>query len=220
MRIASKPTALGIFVLLCFAWGGEGTEKLRSDKTRELLDVGGEVELAMLATRARGGATAERLVLLFPRARDAYLDVLTPIYAKHLDDEALEAALTFFRSQGGKKYCAATRAALMEWARAEANPISDESRTLNREAAVSMCKYYYDAAEMYKITRGRYPRSLDDLAEPVVAGAKAPVAQIRRDPWGRGCELRFTSEEKPRVVCLGPDGVESTDDDIAYPDKK
>jgi hypothetical protein len=211
-----KPLVLVFLALLGLAQGEESPEEARTRKVRELLDAGGELGQAMGSLFLKGGASAERHLLLLPDPREAYLDVLAPIYGKHIDDETLDAALAFFRSPAGRKYMAALHEACKEWALAEAKPDSDVNRKLDHAAAVSQCKTYYDLTMTWKLIRNGFPKKLEDLEASLVPGDQVAFAKIRPDPWGRPPVLRF-DDGKPRIVSLGPDGTEGTEDDITHP---
>ncbi len=216
MRICRKPLVLLSLLLLGLARGEDSAEEAHARKVRELLDLGGELGHVMGGTFARGGASARRHLLLSPRPGEAYLDVLAPIYGRHLDGETLDAALAFFRSPAGRKYMAALHDAFKEWALAESKPDSEVSRKLDHAAAASQCRMYFDCVMTWKAMRNRLPARLEDLAEPMLPGTDIPFATIHPDPWGRAPVLRL-EDGKPRVVCLGPDGAEGTEDDISYP---
>jgi Uncharacterized protein conserved in bacteria (DUF2059) len=216
MRSRRKPLVLMSILLLGLARAEESAEEARARKVRELLDLSGEVGHVMGSTFTRGGASAQRHLLLLPNPREAYLDVTVPIYGKHLDDETLDAALAFFRSPAGRKYVASLGDAVTEWALAEAKPDSEVSRKLDHAAAASQCKAYFDFVMTWKTMRKQFPAKLEDLTEPMLPGTDVPFARIRPDPWGHAPVLRF-ADGKPRIVGLGPDGVEGTEDDIVHP---
>lgn len=216
MRRCRTLLALMTLALLGLARGEGSPEEARTRKVRELLDLGGELGEVMGSVFLRGGAAAQRHLLLLPKPGEAYLDVLAPIYGKHLDDETLDAALAFFRSPAGRKYVAALGEACKEWTLAEAKPDSDVSRKLDRAAAVSQCKTYYDLVMTWKVLRKGLPQKLEDLEAPLIPGDRAEFARIRPDPWGHPPVLRF-DDGKPRIVSLGPDGTEGTGDDISHP---
>jgi len=216
MRGIWRPLALSAIVLLGLAQGEESAEEAHARKVRELLDVGGEIGAVMGNMFLQGGARAKRHLLLLPGPTEAYLDVFVPIYGKHLDDETVDAALAFFRSPAGRKYMAGLWDACKEWAIADAKPDSELNRKLNEAAAASQCKSYYDQVMTWKTMHKKLPQKLEDLSEEMVPGMKIPFAELRPDPWGHMCVLHV-SDGKPTIVGLGPDGVEGTADDIAYP---
>lgn len=214
MRNAWKPLVFLALMTFGLARGEDSPEEARAKKVRELLELSGTFGRVKGDTFQRGGKSSNRFILLL-HDQEVYLDLLVPIYAKHIDDETLDAALAFFRSPAGRKYMEGNTKALVEWTLAEMKPESEVSRALDRAAAEAQCKECFDKVMTWKLIHKQMPSKLEDLQQPIVPGAPE-MPTIRDDPWGRKPVLHI-EDGKARVVCFGPDGVEGTDDDIVYP---
>ena len=69
--------------------------------------------------------------------------------------------------------------------------------------------------DVYYVTIGEYPQSLDDLTEP--PGGMSPIVEeIPQDPWGNDYEYRRTNSDSYELFSNGPDGSGGSEDDI-YP---
>jgi len=68
------------------------------------------------------------------------------------------------------------------------------------------------ALEMYEIENGNYPQSLSVLVE------QNYLADLPLDGWGRNFIYRLKAADDFELFSLGPDGIESSEDDI-YSDK-
>jgi hypothetical protein len=197
--------ALWALVLLGLARGEETAEEAKARKVRELVELNGFLDSV-------AGVPPSAIP---DRARKQLLDVVIPKYGKKFDDETLDAALAFFRSDAGKKYVVSARmgaaSAVPAVRTAETEKKIDQSLV-----AVRKCKEYYDQAQTWRVIRGKPPASLDEMEGPVVEGDKSNFTKVDEDPWGHKYVLRI-EDTKPRVVSFGPDGTEGTGDDIVYP---
>lgn len=81
------------------------------------------------------------------------------------------------------------------------------------------------ALSMFEIEIGRYPTAAEGLAALAEAPAGVPdwsgpyVQEVPVDPWGRPYAYAGAGDDGyPIVYCLGPDGVDGTEDDITSGD--
>ena len=81
-------------------------------------------------------------------------------------------------------------------------------------AEVKAQEYYNDVVLLRTLTR-QPVLELAQLEQPVRAGAQ-PLQKIQPDPWGGAYQLELEGDDF-RVVSPGPDRIDGTDDDIAYP---
>jgi general secretion pathway protein G len=75
-----------------------------------------------------------------------------------------------------------------------------------------------EALEVFYVTSGRYPESLDELKPGNTPKPPIIIDQVN-DPWGRPYELEFT-DDGFRVRCHGRDGEpggSGPDEDHSYP---
>ena len=66
--------------------------------------------------------------------------------------------------------------------------------------------------------RTEIPADLRDLEKPL-RPADPPFTRIDQDPWG-GEYFIEVEGKRFRIVSPGPDGIDGTDDDIVYPERK
>ena len=75
------------------------------------------------------------------------------------------------------------------------------------------------AARLFNMDIGRYPETLEELVNPPEGpmGVKEDpyLEKVPIDPWGRNYVYSIGEDNKPVVVCVGPDGQEGTADDIS-----
>ena len=77
-----------------------------------------------------------------------------------------------------------------------------------------------DAVRMYRVNHGRFPDSLEALAEKDEKG-RSEIESLSKDPWDHDYILR--TGDRPNefeVLSMGPDGSENTEDDISSKPKK
>jgi len=84
--------------------------------------------------------------------------------------------------------------------------------------ALTKCQEYYNSAHTWR-TIGptkRFPNTLEELESPLREGEAKFIPKVEEDPWGN--RYRLESDGKNlRVWSNGPDGIQSTEDDICYP---
>jgi general secretion pathway protein G len=79
----------------------------------------------------------------------------------------------------------------------------------------------HNAANLFMLKSGKAPEmddllSLDSNGHPWIEGGKVP-----QDPWGRDYTIRqLEGRLRIEVVSSGPDGIEDTEDDLVYPQRK
>lgn len=88
-----------------------------------------------------------------------------------------------------------------------------------------------DSALMqYKLLSGSYPTQSQGLMALVTKPSSTPtprkwVQQLREapvDPWGKPYSYRFPGKKRANeyeIICLGPDGMENTPDDLSSQDE-
>lgn len=197
------------------------------EKVRKLLELTGAAELGdqMMAGmlerfQAMPGMDPAFLKRFRERARPASLiELIIPIYQRHLDEKTVDAAIAFYDSPEGRALTKVQPQIMQEamaagavWGRKLAQEVMEEMRD-PAGAAARRCKEYYDMAKVWQMMNKKDPESLQDLEAPVEG---APFARIETDPWGNKYFLE-REERKLRVVSAGPDGEPGTDDDIRYP---
>jgi hypothetical protein len=168
---------IAVVVVISLAQGDEGADEARARKVRELMEL-------------NGFAPSKKIL------------ELAPAYGKHFDDETLDAALAFFRSDAGKKYAAA----------------DERGREgIRASIAETTCKEYYDTVMAWRTMsdKKKFPENLEQMEAPIRPG-EPDFAEVVLDPWGKKYVLRVEAG-KPTVLSFGPDGLEGTVDDIAYP---
>ena len=86
----------------------------------------------------------------------------------------------------------------------------------------------YRASELYKVTSGSFPQSIDELKSPPqnTAGGGPPTEPLldpsTKDPWFNDYIYEMDSNGKPRVRCLGKDGTdggEGENQDYSFPEE-
>ncbi len=81
----------------------------------------------------------------------------------------------------------------------------------------------YKAAEIYQVVTGSFPNSIEELRtgkDPQGNDIGATIGDAK-DPWNVEYVYELGSEGKPRIRCLGKDGVEGGEGinkDYAYPE--
>ncbi len=85
----------------------------------------------------------------------------------------------------------------------------------------------FRAAEIYKVTTGGFPQSIDELKNPpqnAATGSQSTdplLDQNVKDPWNNDYLYEIDSTGKPVVRCYGKDGAqggEGDDKDYSYPE--
>ena len=82
------------------------------------------------------------------------------------------------------------------------------------------------ALQMYRLTCGNYPTTEQGskalVERPDISPVPTRWVQIFKrdfkDSWGNSFGYRFPSRNdltKPEIICKGPDGIESTEDDVS-----
>ena len=210
----------------------QGQEDARAGRVRELIELTGALDRiapAFDAAFERAGKLASAAEIEQAKkefGRDQILAVVVPLYAKYFDDETLDATLTFLRSPAGKKYLVSAERAYLDATLAAAASVEGVvrkdglDRATKRRAAERQCKEYFDCAMLWRTVRKRFPEKIEDLEGPLTERDKVPFVKIEPDPWGGKYVLRPDANGRPTVVCLGPDGVEDTEDDIRYPEER
>ena len=83
---------------------------------------------------------------------------------------------------------------------------ADRARITKIKADV---KAIYEAAQMWQVATGGYPTSLEELKSgKTPTGEEIQTVENAKDPWNNDYIFETGSDGKPRVRCLGKDGVE------------
>ncbi len=91
-------------------------------------------------------------------------------------------------------------------------------------------KSFESALAMYKLNAGNYPSTAQGLNALVEKPTDDPVPvrwvqimpKIPLDPWGKSYAYQFPGSKNPEmveIICLGPDGVDGTGDDMGSQDE-
>lgn len=171
---------IAVVAVISLAQGDEGADEARGRKVRELIELNGFASTVF-------GIPSDKTL---------------KVYGKHFDDETLDAALAFFRSDAGKKYAA-----------------SDERGREGIKASIAemKCKEYFDTVMIWRVMsdKKKLPESLEQMEAPLRPG-EPDFTEVVLDPWGKKYVLRVEAG-KAMVLSFGPDGLEGTADDIACP---
>jgi general secretion pathway protein G len=92
-------------------------------------------------------------------------------------------------------------------------------KTADIKRAETQMANMYSSIKMYYIQNRKMPQSLDDLAEvdPKTGSSFIEGDKIPLDPWGNEYVLKIEGPKKVKIVCMGEDGAEGTEDDITWP---
>lgn len=95
---------------------------------------------------------------------------------------------------------------------------SDEARAT---AARSNCESLAGQVRLYRSTKGKLPRSLQDLASDEEKSRPWYIESLPKDPWDHDFELREGDRsDEWEVISGGPNGSIGDDDDISSRPKK
>lgn len=90
------------------------------------------------------------------------------------------------------------------------------SRPSHEERARTELARLKDAVDMYRITFGSMPASLDDLVAPP-DGSEPLLEKAPIDPWGIPYRLRMRDGGDYVIESAGPDGLFEPDDNLHAP---
>ena len=87
-------------------------------------------------------------------------------------------------------------------------------------SARAQCERYHDLVVTWRLLKKRkeIPIDLRDLEKPLRPGGD-PFTKVEQDPWGGQYFIEMEGK-RFRIVSPGPDGIDGTDDDIVYPERK
>ena len=93
-------------------------------------------------------------------------------------------------------------------------------RQRHTRIARGQCERYYDLVRTWKLlTKSKGgPADLHDIEKPLKPGGD-PFTKIEQDPWGGQYFIEMEGR-RFRIVSPGPDGIDGTEDDIVYPERK
>jgi hypothetical protein len=77
--------------------------------------------------------------------------------------------------------------------------------------------HFDQVIRMFYVKWRRLPESLDELTKKDPATGEAYMDAIPKDPWGNAYILKVLGRSKFQLVSFGPDGLEGTADDLAWP---
>ncbi len=87
------------------------------------------------------------------------------------------------------------------------------------DAALSQIGAFENAIKMFELNVMSYPTSLEDLRQPPsdAAGWSGPYLdrEVPLDPWGNPYQYELLDQDTYRIWSFGPDGIDSTDDDVS-----
>jgi hypothetical protein len=96
-------------------------------------------------------------------------------------------------------------------------PVADRLERAKRDRVQAHFESLRTAIEIHYLEHRELPASLKHLEAKNPNTGEPYLASVPRDPWARAYVYTRLDERKWRLVSLGPDGQEGTDDDIAWP---
>ncbi len=73
------------------------------------------------------------------------------------------------------------------------------------------------ALQQYYMRHRKMPSSLEVLAEEDPKTGEPFIDSVPMDPWGNAYQLRLEGGKKYKILSMGEDAQEGTEDDIAFP---
>ena len=100
----------------------------------------------------------------------------------------------------------------------------DKSDDAKKQLASVSMGTLKNALDMYRLKNSRYPTTEEGLTALIEAPASAknwggPYAEPNQinDPWNRPYRYESSGPKVFKIICLGVDGEEGTEDDVVYP---
>ncbi len=76
---------------------------------------------------------------------------------------------------------------------------------------------FAQSLDMYYIKHRKMPNTLDALTEEDPQTGEPLIEKIPNDPWGNPYQYHLEGAKKYKIVSMGEDGQEGTQDDITWP---
>jgi general secretion pathway protein G len=100
----------------------------------------------------------------------------------------------------------------------------DKSDDAKKQLASVSMGTLKNALDMYRLKNSRYPTTEDGLQALVEAPASAknwggPYVEPNQinDPWNQPYRYESSGPKNFKIICVGSDGQEGTEDDVVYP---
>lgn len=89
-----------------------------------------------------------------------------------------------------------------------------------QQTATSDITNLYQTIKLFVAQRSKIP-TWEDLTTPDSRGQATLETGIPKDPWQNEYVIRnLEGYNRYEVICKGPDGIEDTEDDLAYPPRQ
>ena len=92
--------------------------------------------------------------------------------------------------------------------------IFEQQHWAARRMAATACQQIHGKVHSWRMIRGRFPSSLEEMAQPLQPGGE-DFHHVQPDPWD-GPYRMVIEGRKVRIWSNGPDRLEGTDDDLCY----
>jgi general secretion pathway protein G len=100
----------------------------------------------------------------------------------------------------------------------------DKSDDAKKQLAAVSMGTLKNALDMYRLKNSRYPSTEEGLQALLEAPATAknwggPFVEPNQinDPWGQPYRYEASGPKVFKIICVGSDGQEGTEDDVVYP---
>jgi hypothetical protein len=87
-----------------------------------------------------------------------------------------------------------------------------------RDVAQMQMMSMAQAIDIHFLNKRRLPASLEELTRPDPDSGEALLDALPDDPWGRAFLYKVTGPATYRILSLGADGTEGTEDDLVWPE--